>query len=197
MLDTSTARKTRRICLLGLGFALGACSGSQSGGGLIDRGVCDVLIECASSLAPDARDEYVALYGEGGSCWGVDPQRWATCRESCRQALDAVNLAAELTGQSPSPRPAWAHGRHRAHDRRCPDNSSSSPPDRRGTIRRDGLVVAGRGVRSPVEGFGPPISASSGRSGLSREPSTRNMTVAEFAPIKIGRLHVLYADDPR
>jgi hypothetical protein len=54
---------------------------------------------CTSSLAPDARDEYVALYGEGGSCWGVDLQRWATCRESCRQALDAVNLAAELTGQ--------------------------------------------------------------------------------------------------
>ena len=92
---------TRRRILLAsttLALAVGACK-DGGGSGLIDRGRCDVLIECASSLAPQVRDEYEAAYGEGGTCFGsADPNAWAACRDACAMALDAINQAAELTG---------------------------------------------------------------------------------------------------
>jgi hypothetical protein len=87
----------RRAYLLGLSFIAGACSGDQ-GSGLIDRGVCDVLIDCATQLAPEVHDQYVAIFGAGGSCWGADPKQWAGCRDACVQTLDTLNMTAELTG---------------------------------------------------------------------------------------------------
>ena len=89
------------FALLGLlvGLPLGAC---KDGGGspFIDRGVCDTLIECASSLAPAARDEYIAAYGQGGTCWMGGPTQWAACRDACRQGLDALNLIGMTTGDT-------------------------------------------------------------------------------------------------
>jgi hypothetical protein len=84
-----------------VGVGLGACNGGGGGGSqLIDRGVCDTLIECASSLAPETRDEYIAAYGEGGMCWMGGPNQWAACRNACRQGLDALNLAGQVTGET-------------------------------------------------------------------------------------------------
>jgi hypothetical protein len=82
-----------------VGLPLGACK-EGSGSAFIDRGVCDTLIECASNLAPDARDEYIATYGEGGSCWTGGPNQWAACRNACLQALDGLNLIAQVTGET-------------------------------------------------------------------------------------------------
>ncbi|KIG13483.1 hypothetical protein DB30_07995 [Enhygromyxa salina] len=58
------------------------------------------MIDCATQLAPEVRDEYVAIFGVGGSCWGADPKQWAGCRDACRQTLDTLNMVAELTGES-------------------------------------------------------------------------------------------------
>ncbi|NJK33045.1 MAG: hypothetical protein HC927_11900 [Deltaproteobacteria bacterium] len=56
-------RTSRSLVLLiaGMsGIGLGACTNPDDGPGVIDRGVCDTLIECAAELAPEARDEYEA-----------------------------------------------------------------------------------------------------------------------------------------
>lgn len=94
--------KSAKWTLLAIAFCFGACNGGGGGGGIqiIDRGVCDTLIECASSLAPEARDEYIATYGEGGMCWTGGPTQWAACRDACRQGLDALNLVGQATGQT-------------------------------------------------------------------------------------------------
>jgi len=83
-----------------LGLALGACNDGKGTQGLIDRGSCDVLIECAAALAPDARDEYEQAYGAGGTCWQSGPANWATCREACVMALDAINALGRISGES-------------------------------------------------------------------------------------------------
>jgi hypothetical protein len=88
-------------CLFGI--IVGACSSNGGGGGglaLLDRGSCDVLIECAATLAPGARDEYEQVYGPGGSCWLNGPGAWAACRDACRSALDALNLVAMAGGET-------------------------------------------------------------------------------------------------
>lgn len=79
---------------------LGACKTDDGGSGIIDRGVCDTLIECASDLAPESRDEFIATYGEGGTCWQNGPAQWAACRDACRDSLDAINLIGQATGQT-------------------------------------------------------------------------------------------------
>lgn len=53
-----------------------------------------MLIECASSLAPESLDEYEQSFGHSGSCWSSGPQMWAECREFCASSLEALNLAA-------------------------------------------------------------------------------------------------------
>ena len=91
-----------RSCALAGSFLLGmvaSCKDGGGGGGLIDRGACDLLIECASQIAPEARDEYEAVYGQFGTCW-QNPQSWAACRDFCRQTLDALNLAGMITGET-------------------------------------------------------------------------------------------------
>lgn len=85
-------------------LALGSFAACVSDGGstssLIDRGSCDVLIECAASLAPEVRDEYEQTYGAGGVCWQSGPNAWAGCRDFCSTTLDSLNLAAMATGDS-------------------------------------------------------------------------------------------------
>lgn len=55
-------RTTNRISLgfaAMLGLATGACNNDKGGGlDLIDRGSCDVLSECAASLAPESHNDY-------------------------------------------------------------------------------------------------------------------------------------------
>ena len=82
-----------------LGGVLGACK-TDDGAGLVDRGSCDTLIACASDLAPDSRDEFVATYGEGGNCWDGGPSQWAACRDACRSSLDALNQVGMITGET-------------------------------------------------------------------------------------------------
>jgi hypothetical protein len=79
-----------------------SCNNGGGGGGvgLIDRGACDLLIDCASTLAPETRDELIATYGQGGACWQGGPQQWAACRDACRASLDALNLVAQATGET-------------------------------------------------------------------------------------------------
>jgi hypothetical protein len=67
--------------------------GGGGGGGLLDHGACDLLIECATELAPESRDEYIAAYGDTGTCWQSGPSAWPACRDFCRMSLDALNLA--------------------------------------------------------------------------------------------------------
>lgn len=86
-------------CSFVLGMIASCNSGGGGGGGLIDRGACDLLIDCASMLAPEARDEYLAVYGPAGTCW-QNPANWAACRDFCRQTLDTLNLAGMLTGET-------------------------------------------------------------------------------------------------
>lgn len=76
-----------------------ACS-NDDGVGLLDRGLCDLLIDCATQLAPESRDSYLAAYGPAGTCWTGGPSQWQTCRDVCRQTLDAINLTAQLSGES-------------------------------------------------------------------------------------------------
>lgn len=84
-----------------VGVSLSGCPSEQGGGvQLIDHGVCDVLIDCAASLAPETRDEYESVYGPAGTCWAGGPQQWAACRDACRQTLDALNLVAQATGEA-------------------------------------------------------------------------------------------------
>jgi len=85
-----------RILLPAFSFAV-AIGASCGGTEILDRGVCDTLIECATQITPQARDEYVKFYGEGGTCW-ANPSQWETCRAACREALDAINSAAMVTG---------------------------------------------------------------------------------------------------
>lgn len=80
---------------------VGACSdGGGQGVQLVDRGACDVLIDCAGSLAPEAEDEYEQTYGPNGTCWDAGPDAWASCRDFCSMTLDALNLTGMLTGQT-------------------------------------------------------------------------------------------------
>jgi hypothetical protein len=79
---------------------VGACLGDGGGTPSLDRGSCDVLIECASSLAPEAHDEYQQVYGAGGTCWLNGPNTWAACRDFCRSSLEALNLAGQVTGDT-------------------------------------------------------------------------------------------------
>jgi hypothetical protein len=66
----------RDLGLLVLLAGVVGCSSPGSGGSsIIDRGVCDALIACASELAPESRDEFIAVYGEGGSCWTGGPMQ--------------------------------------------------------------------------------------------------------------------------
>lgn len=85
----------------GLG-ALVACNdgGSGSGNAMLDRGACDVLIDCAASLAPDVHDEYEQTYGPNGTCWQNGPNNWPACRDTCATTLQALNSAAMASGQS-------------------------------------------------------------------------------------------------
>src|SRR5690606_13893766 len=103
---------------------LGACkTGGDGGSTLVDRGVCDTLIECASELAPQSRDQFIAIYGEGGTCWQGAPSQWALCRDACRDSLDALNLVGQATGQT------------------C--GSCSSDADCSGAVCENGLCVGG------------------------------------------------------
>jgi hypothetical protein len=92
----------RTLALSALGFVLVACgrSGDGSGGGLVDRGVCDVLIECAATLAPGVHAEYEAAYGPQGSCWLSGSNAWAGCRDACSLTLDTLNLVGQATGMT-------------------------------------------------------------------------------------------------
>jgi hypothetical protein len=81
--------------------AVASCNNDGGGGGgLIDRGACDLLIDCVSSLAPETRDQLIATYGQGGTCWQAGPQQWAACRDACRASLDALNLIGQSTGET-------------------------------------------------------------------------------------------------
>jgi hypothetical protein len=83
-----------------LAVLVGAACPSGGGSPLLDRGVCETLIECASSIAPEAEAQYEAVYGEGGSCWTNDPRAWEACRTACRDSLDALNLSGMVTGMT-------------------------------------------------------------------------------------------------
>jgi hypothetical protein len=65
---------------------------------LIDHGVCDALIACATELAPATHDEFVATYGANGSCWTTTPAQ--QCRDMCRMNLDGLNQIGQITGQT-------------------------------------------------------------------------------------------------
>lgn len=92
----------RARSLLAFVLLFGCSKGGDEGGGggLIDRGSCDVLIECASDLAPESRDQFEAAYGQGGTCWTGGPESWALCRDACRDSLDALNLTGQVSGQT-------------------------------------------------------------------------------------------------
>jgi hypothetical protein len=99
MSPSGPASRSLACCFLLLATA--ACNNDGGGGGgLIDHGACDLLIECASTLAPEARDSFIATYGNGGTCWQGGPSQWAACKDACRQSLDALNQLAELTGEA-------------------------------------------------------------------------------------------------
>lgn len=59
-----------------------------------------MLIDCAASLAPEARAAYEDAYGPDGTCWSSGPGAWAGCRDFCAMTLEALNLVAMVSGDS-------------------------------------------------------------------------------------------------
>jgi hypothetical protein len=99
MHDMSRSRRRVLLASTTLAVCIGACK--DGGTTLIDRGSCDVLIECAAAIAPEARDEYESVWGQNGTCWqNANPMAWAACRDACKQTLDTINLAGMITGQT-------------------------------------------------------------------------------------------------
>lgn len=67
---------------------------------ILDRGACDVLVQCAELLSPALVTEYEETFGEGGTCWAQGPTHWQTCRETCAAAIEAINIAGLATGDT-------------------------------------------------------------------------------------------------
>jgi len=101
-LPVATVARRALLAISALGLGVGACSddGTPSGFALIDRGSCDVLIACAGSLAPDARDAYEQTYGPNGTCWQTGVTNWPACRDFCASTLDTLNLVGMATGDT-------------------------------------------------------------------------------------------------
>jgi cyclophilin family peptidyl-prolyl cis-trans isomerase len=90
--------------LLGLGLGVGC---SEVDDPKPYQGSCPILLTCAVELDSTEFDAYVAAYAydedevDGvGSCWGMGPNSYVLCRDSCVDALVTINAIAAEEGRS-------------------------------------------------------------------------------------------------